>query len=296
MMKIAFLGYTSFLGKEIIKLAKLHKIECVEVGRHTNIVYNYPKVSFSDHFDFHKIVNCDAIINCLGAGIQPKNTDTVQEIFELNAFEPIRLIESLHTLGYKGKLLTFGSYFEIGNAGSTKPFDESSFINNGNSLTTAYPRSKSMLTHYIGRAFSGNSYDLIHLILPNVYGSAENNHRLFPYIKDSIVNNRKMEFTSGEQVRQFLHVSDVAKQVIFMLDIQFRGILNLGSQLLSVRDAIAIAIEVLGEKYGKQAQFEFAKIHKRDSTMSFLALDDRLAREKYNWEPKTSLQEGIIEY
>lgn len=295
-LKVAILGGSSFLGREIIKQAKMADLQLVQVGRKSLLKYDFPEISFARSFDMVSLIDCDLIVNCLGAGIQPRHTDTSSDIFELNAFEPIRLINRLHDAGYKGKLITFGSYFEIGNAEVNYSFDEVEFVNVRNVLNSSYAQSKSVLTHFIDRSYEAFSFELAHLILPNVYGAGENDQRLFPYIKECVLHNKKMEFTSGVQIRQFLHVSDIASQVLKMLKLPFRGILNLGFETITVKDAIQEAIKVFSNKYEKAAEYEFAKVQKRDSEMLFLSLNDAFARKELDWKPEISLEQGLFAY
>ena len=108
-MKIAIIGATSFFRKTLrsvlaqdseceVSLLSRKEPEDKRAGE-TWFVYNYPQVSI----DYEEIASCDVVYYCAGAGIQPKHSDAEQVIYEMNAFEPIRLFNALKSLEYKRK-------------------------------------------------------------------------------------------------------------------------------------------------------------------------------------------------
>ncbi|MEQ8551308.1 MAG: NAD(P)-dependent oxidoreductase [Cyclobacteriaceae bacterium] len=294
-MRIAIIGAQSFLAKEIIRQAE-DNFEILAIKSNSPISYYFPSRSFDRGFDLRCLLDYQVIISCFAAGVQQNKTIQQDFFYEVNAFEPIRLINGLETLGFKGKLFTFGSYFEIGQSIERKSYCESMFVRHSNPIFGNYAKSKRLLTQYVSMVASQLPFDLVHFILPNLYGYGENENRLFPYIKHNLLHHSKMEFTSGEQQRQFVHVSDIARQLLQMVTVRYQGVLNLSSESIKVKDVIVLALNTLSEKYGIKPDFKFSKLTKRDSDLKYLELDDQIARQKFSWKPETKIEMGIAEY
>ena len=122
-MKVAILGATSFLAGRCAAQLAQHGHQLIPFARrnpesHCRTLANAPVLPL----DFEtigqslvgEIMRCDAVINCVGAGVQPNRREATSSIWQANAFAPIALIEQLADAGYRGKLITFGSYFELG--------------------------------------------------------------------------------------------------------------------------------------------------------------------------------------
>ncbi len=61
------------------------------------------------------------------------------------------------------------------------------------------------------------------------YGPAEDPRRIVPYVITSLLRGRHAELTAGDQVRDFLHVSDVAAALCAVADADVIGPINVGS-------------------------------------------------------------------
>ncbi|UXP32940.1 NAD(P)-dependent oxidoreductase [Reichenbachiella agarivorans] len=292
MSKIAIIGSSSFLAKSLVKCLtnRDHKL----YGRQEASCYSFPSISFLSGFDIQQILSSEVIYYCAGQGIQPKNSDDVSLIYELNTFEPIRLINALIGLGYTGKIVTFGSYFEFGNSQNNVPFDENLFINNTNPKPNNYCISKSLLTTFVDTQIANGHQQLLHFVLPNIYGAGENKHRLFPYIVDCIAHQQHMTFSAGTQTRQFVHVDDVAEIVTDRQIQSHSGIYHLGGTTQTLKEVISEAIHAL--THGAFEDFEFTNMERRDTSMQYLAMDDTKARTDLGWNPNREIKNEILKY
>jgi nucleoside-diphosphate-sugar epimerase len=291
--RISIIGSNSFLGKNLSD--RMKHSEITEIGRNSTIKYSFPERSFADGFDIQKMVTSDVIIYCAGAGIQPGNTDSLDQIYELNAFEPIRLMNALQEFDFDGQVITFGSYFEIGFS-VKKPYTEEQLIFNTNRKPNDYCISKSLLSKYIFDSKQDFKFNQLHFVLPNIYGAGENPKRLFPYVEECVRVGKSMEFTSGSQVRQFLHVNDVVDLVAKAVSYKWSGIYNLGCEPISVKHAIEEALTVFENAYEVKVNSSFSKTERYDTSMNYLVLDDQFARKDIGWAPEISLREGLKGY
>jgi len=313
-MKIAIIGATSFLGQTLISALKKDK-PCdfslteehdLHLFSRTNsfdsmpslswTCYNYPK----NPLDYAELSTFDSIYYCAGAGIQPKHQDNNTQIYELNAFEPIRLATALKDNSYTGKLITFGSYFEIGNHQEARSYTEKEVATHRNPLPNAYCTAKNLLTRFVDtklRTPNGLPFIFQHFILTNIYGATENNKRLIPYIIQSSLQKEPLSFTAGTQERQYTHIRDIAYFLVNNIAVKESGIFNLTADLvISVRDMIEKVLQVVEEELELKPDVTFGTADKRDVSMKYLALNTSRLQNCFNFAPKISLEKGIKEY
>ncbi|MBD0400830.1 NAD(P)-dependent oxidoreductase [Flammeovirga sp. EKP202] len=319
-MKLIFIGGSSFLAEKILEQLSIIDVDevCIYTRTQKDWMYNSitegstlrePKYTIKFFDALQGNVNdwieewskSDVIINTMAAGVQPKKQAVASDILEINAFFTIQLIEALTTSGFKGKLLTFGSYFEIGDTSSEALLTEEEFIFSSNKLPNTYCLSKKTLTQFVYNKHRSHDfeYDHLHLILTNIYGLGENENRLFPYIVQSVKEGEELKFSSGLQMRQFTHISDVANLVIDLATspLKHHGVYNITyDEVFSVKEVISKMLSQL-EAYGYALpKYEFGEISKRDQSMKFLGISSQKAKKELNWQPKITLEEGLKEY
>ncbi len=83
-----------------------------------------------------------------------------------------------------------------------------------------------------------------------LYGPYEHPNRLIPYVINSLFSNKKVELRShGLQIRDYLHVDDVAQGLICLLNEEKTSTYNIGSgNPVRVRDLVNQIAEILGKK------------------------------------------------
>ena len=293
-MKIGILGAHSFLARAVIKQLNADpSYELVLYGSYSdeNDHQKYYRIPESRP-DISELTNLDAIIYCAGAGVQSNKKYAKNIIYEVNAFEPVRIMNSLSEKDYSGKFISFGSYFEIGDHPIDKPLREEEVLSSVYQVPNDYCLSKRMFGRYIQNQ-TDPGFDNLHFILPNIYGHGENENRLIPYLVRSIAKGEKLALSSGIQVRQYLHVDDIARAVASVMEKKVTGVFNLGSNnIISIKRLVAAVIEVSGEKVAA----EFGAINQRDQSMKYLALNFEKAANTLKFAPEISLQEGITGY
>ncbi len=306
-MTVALLGATSFLAQALLKKWTTSSIapslRCYSrrpmpaaKGLEWR-AYNYPNTPL----DVAELLDCSVIYFCAGAGIQPKNTDAQQYIYGLNAFEPIQLAVALEAAGYTGKLVTFGSYFEIGDQSEARAYTPAEIASHRNPLPNAYCHAKNLLTRFADSKLLPNAtalpYCWQHFILTNIYGAAENDQRLIPYIVQSSVAGKALEFTAGVQQRQYTHIDDVTDFLIQYLEQRQSGVFNLtDTTVRSVRSVIETVLDAVEKHLGQRPDAQFGTLDKRDVSMGYLALDMTQQPTAMPFVPKISLEQGLEAY
>ncbi len=298
--KIAIVGANSFLATYVIKELvehdyQLHLYGRREVGLSRGATFSY--FSYPDApINFEELLSIDTIIYTAGAGIQSNVPASNDLIYYINAFLPINLIQYLQDNEYKGHVITFGSYFEIGNSLTEKFYTEEEYITNNNRVPNNYCISKRLLSQYVNQKIDGLRFNLTHFVLPNIYGVGENTTRIIPYLVESLKNKKPLHLSGGTQKRQYLHARDAANIIQKVINKPITGIYNLGdnNNVVSIKEIVQMVLEEIPGK--KSFEINFGSIVTRDIGMQFLALDTKKAEKELNWKASVSLPEGIREY
>jgi nucleoside-diphosphate-sugar epimerase len=307
-MKIILIGSGGFLGKAIYKglfkkdtenewhwLSSSPPSLAATTTHH--LLYKWPLQSLADDSFTSIFTNADVIIYAAGAGIQPDANADNATIFNLNLFEPARLVQRLSTSGFKGQLMTFGSYFETGILQHHQPLDEPTFLGQYNPLPNAYCRSKKELSHlHFVQSEIGIPFKWLHLVLTNIYGPEENEKRLIPYIIDTSKRGQSLHFTSGTQIRQYTFVGDVVNTVGGLLG-KASGLYHVtNEEVISVKMVIDETVKQIRCRLGVNPDVRFDLTERRDSAMNYLALSSQKLLNDWGICCPTSYREGISYY
>lgn len=296
-MKISILGTNGFLSNAIGRYANEQgwKLDMYGLAKPEGLRYDaFHEINLVDkELDCSPMQDSDIIIYAIGAGIQSNLKESADLVYALNVSAPITICNKLKELEYKGVFVTFGSYFELGEKAMSGPADEMDIINSIAMAPTDYVVSKRMLTRFV--LSYKHDYTHWHFVLPTIYGPGENPKRLIPYTINAIRNREDLHFTSGEQVRQYLFVGDVAK----VLDTAYTnslpsGIYNIaGSEVFTVRELVE-SIHVLYHKHVPEECFGSAR--RLDVGMKYLALNGTKLIQTLGMRPSTLLKDVIDEY
>lgn len=297
-MKLSIIGTNGFLSNSFVKNANELSISLSLYGRRPPQAGDY--TSFTqldlsrdvDQLNFNELAQSNIIVYTAGAGVQNNQRNNYETIYQLNTIVPVKLCMGLRGVGYAGILVTFGSYFEVGQSmiGDAKEIDiKESFGTTPND----YVVSKRLLTHFADSY--KHQYTHWHFILPTIYGVGENENRLIPYTIKSIIQGKALQFTSGKQIRQYLHVSEVPA----LLWIAYQkglpsGIYNIqGPDVLSVKDVVTLIHEKMGKTIPNDC---FGAISRDDIDMQYLCLDGELLQKTLGYISKLRLKDMIEEY
>ena len=122
------------------------------------------------------------------------------------------------------------------------------------------------------------------------YGPFEDPRRLVPYVIGGVLRGEPVKLTPVEQVRDYLHVEDVAGAVCAVVRSNLTGPVNIGSgQPMTVRE---IALKI-----GKQLRREDlimlgTQPYTPDEPMCLVA-DNRRLCDGTSWNPRFNLDEGL---
>lgn len=296
-MKISILGTNGFLSTAIAKYANEAgwNLDMYGLDEPRSHKYdNFYKVNLMDTaLDCSGLLASDIIIYAIGAGIQSNLKEGNDLIYNLNVTVPVRICNALKAAGYRGKFITFGSVFEMGETTEERFFTEEDIQTSLAVAPNDYTVSKRMLTRFISSY--KHEFTHWHFIIPTIYGESENPKRLIPYTINAIKNGEELHFTAGDQTRQYIHVSEVPR----MIDMAYKknipsGIYNIqGKETITVKEIVTLIHKVLGKQVAEGC---FGSAQRADVGMKYLALDGSKLKTAINFVATIRLEDIIKRY
>ena len=122
-----------------------------------------------------------------------------------------------------------------------------------------------------------------------LYGEQEDSRRLVPALIQSLRQGKPFEATAGEQVRDYLHTTDVASALITLVQQNTHGIYNIASGIpITMRHLM----ENIGDIVGGKGLIRFGAVPYRQWEPMFICGDNRKLRQ-LGWSPRYGLREGL---
>lgn len=121
------------------------------------------------------------------------------------------------------------------------------------------------------------------------YGPYEDKRRLVPSVIYSLLNGEKVKITSGDQVRDFLHVEDVAAAIWAIAQSNLTGPVNIGSgKPVTIKEIVTQIAKTLN----RLDLINFAAAGDDHQPMIICANNGTLTRNTA-WKPKFNLEQGL---
>lgn len=125
-----------------------------------------------------------------------------------------------------------------------------------------------------------------------LYGPYEHENRLVPYVITSLLQDMPAACTDGEQVRDFLHVEDVAAALVKLVDSDLEGPINIASgEPVSIRSLVSR----IGFLLNKSDLIRFGAKSTTQADPPLLVADVTRLRSQLRWKPKYTLDAGLQE-
>jgi nucleoside-diphosphate-sugar epimerase len=124
----------------------------------------------------------------------------------------------------------------------------------------------------------------------SLYGPGEPKERLVPYVISALLRGETARCTSGEQIRDYLHVEDAASAVWAVARSNITGPVNIGSgQPVKVRTLV----EILGRILDAGEKLALGALPTDPSDPPLLTADIRRLTTGTSWEPAVNLERGL---
>ena len=125
----------------------------------------------------------------------------------------------------------------------------------------------------------------------HLHGPGEDTRRLIPWVTRELREGRSVDLTDGTQVRDHLHVADVASGLVTLLSSGASGVYNVCS---GEPVALRLVLETVGSIVGHADLLRFGALPHRPGEIMFLAGDGRRLRS-LGWTPRYGLRDGLID-
>ena len=123
-----------------------------------------------------------------------------------------------------------------------------------------------------------------------LYGPFEPSARLVPSVILSLLRGERAGCTHGRQIRDFLHVEDVASALAAILDSPAESPINIGSgRPVSIRTIV----EMISRQLDAIGRVEFGVRAPAPTDAPMMVADVRRLRKEVGWRPQWSLEEGL---
>lgn len=124
----------------------------------------------------------------------------------------------------------------------------------------------------------------------SVYGPYELESRLVPHVINSLLAGRQAEIKHPNQIRDYLHVTDVADALVRLLISGISGPVNIASGQAKTLREIA---ELIGRKLDKKELIIYGNENGIRDEASVVFADISRLRKEVGWVPKYDLDKGI---
>jgi nucleoside-diphosphate-sugar epimerase len=123
-----------------------------------------------------------------------------------------------------------------------------------------------------------------------LYGPHANVLKIPACVIDSLMKNQPARCSAGYQIRDFMHVSDVASALVALLDSDCQGAVNIASgEPIMIRDIVL----KIADHFGRHDLLEFGAIPTSASEPPLLVADVRRLKNELGWSPTYQLTSGL---
>jgi nucleoside-diphosphate-sugar epimerase len=296
-MRILLTGATGFIGNRLCRqlLARGHEVVCLgrrpirgRLASHANIKqWLVEKTACINASDAPGGGHFDRVYHLAAAGVAPVDNDPLQ-LVDANIAFGARLLREITAPAF----VFAGSSAEYAPKATHAPFVESDALTN----TGLYGASKAAGgLYHVAMAHSAD-IPLAHLRLFHVYGAGEKAHRLTTSLFHALISGKRVALSSGEQIRDFLDVDDVAKAFEAVGVGLASGSLPTGAYNVSSGEGVKVRTvceEIALILGADKSLLGFGDIPLRPNELPFVVGDGSALAGAIGWRPSVSLKCGL---
>ncbi len=295
-MKILVTGGTGFIGSWVVKLLldQNHQVTVLDNLSNSTKENLDQRATFveGDILDQAKLEevlpNHDVVIHMASKIEVSESVKNPVEFTENNIVGTVKLLEAMKKVGVK-KIIFSSSACVYGKTDQT-PITEDVKLGiqeNPYGLTKVSMEQFCILYHSLF------NFDITILRYFNPYGPGElhtpESHAIPNFIKAALEKKPIPLYWKGEQTRDFIYIEDLALAHILPLNLSGLHIYNVGTgKGVKVIDAVNTIFSILGYEVPVEDKGE------RKGDVSTLVASSEKIQKELEWEPKVSLEEGLI--
>ncbi|TRU47938.1 MAG: NAD(P)-dependent oxidoreductase [Microcystis aeruginosa Ma_QC_Ch_20071001_S25] len=292
-MKVLITGASGFVGSHVARLLVAEGCEVYALVRESSnrwrirdilpsmYLRQSDLVAFENVNTYLQEIKPELCIHLAWYAVPGKYLNSQENLDSIQA--SLNLFSQLAELGCK-RFVGIGTCFE---------YDLSLGYLSESSLTkpiTLYAATKVALSTILQQFAQITEMEVAWIRLFYQYGPMEDERRLIPGIISSLLRDEVVKTTKGEQIRDFLHIEDVASAIWAVAKSNVSGVVNVGSgQPVTVGQ---IALE-LGNLLGKTDLIHLGALPYRPNDPMFICANNELLRRKTDWTQKYNLTTGL---
>jgi nucleoside-diphosphate-sugar epimerase len=292
-MKVLITGASGFVGSHVARLLVAEGCEVHALVRESSnrwriqdilpsmYLWQSDLVAFENMNAYLQEIKPELCIHLAWYAVPGKYLNSQENLDSIQA--SINLLSQLAELGCK-RFVGIGTCFE---------YDLSLGYLSESSLTkpiTLYAATKVALSTILQQFAQITEMEIAWIRLFYQYGPMEDERRLIPGIISSLLRDEVVKTTKGEQIRDFLHIEDVASAIWAVAKSNVSGVVNVGSgQPVTVGQ---IALE-LGNLLGKPDLIHLGALPYRPNDPMFICANNELLSRKTDWTQKYNLTKGL---
>ena len=292
-MKVLITGASGFVGSHVARLLVAEGCEVHVLVRESSnrwriqdilpsmYLWQSDLVAFENVNTYLQEIKPELCIHLAWYAVPGKYLNSQENLDSIQA--SINLLSQLAELGCK-RFVGIGTCFE---------YDLSLGYLSESSLTkpiTLYAATKVALSTILQQFAQITEMEVAWIRLFYQYGPMEDERRLIPGIISSLLRDEVVKTTKGEQIRDFLHIEDVASAIWAVAKSNVSGVVNVGSgQPVTVGQ---ILLE-LGNLLGKPDLIHLGALPYRPNDPMFICANNELLIKKTDWTPKYNLTTGL---
>ena len=295
--KILVTGATGFIGKNLVESLK-EKFEIYALildEKEKNVIPQIDYILWKTFFDREneiktldgkKLGKIDTVIHLASYGVNPKDND-IDKMIESNISLTKDLILNLERVACKNIIFT-SSGFEYGDKGKIKLKEDMEL--NPFSLYGATKVSAFLIGKKLCESLGIN---YINLKLFNIFGEYEGSNRLIPQIINNYLEGKELNFTAGNQVRDYLYIKDIIEvyEMILEENIYNNETYNVcSSEEVTIKEFITKVADIIGIN---KDTLNFGIIPSRKEEALYIVGDNSKLKRDFNWKRKYSYEFGI---
>ncbi len=155
---------------------------------------------------------------------------------------------------------------------------------------TLYGSCKNALRQIVGSYAPKAGFDWAWGRIFLLYGPFEHPDRFVPSVIRSIIRGQPAKCTAGTQIRDYLHVEDVASAFVALLKSPCQGPVNIASgRPVAIREIAAL----IARQLGRPELLELGAMPARPDEPERLVADTRRLFEEVGWKPNHTLESGL---
>lgn len=296
-LKVLVIGGTGFIGSNLVKklidrgfnvyvyIRPESSIGIVRLKKYSG--FKYVNSGFEELSLINDLPSFDVCFNLASYGVNYMDQN-ISQMIEGNIKFLTSIIDFCHKNNTK-LLINTGTCFEYG-SNNGKLINEKCIIN----PTSVYGASKA------AGFIMGNTYaqfkkvNMITVRPFGIYGPDEGSHKLVPQLVETIIENKELDMTLGEQVRDYLHVYDLTDAYIDLAlskNIKFYEVYNVSSsQEITIKELVHKLCEI--SNYD-ESKFHYGKLPYRENEVMYFVGDNYKIYNDIGWKAKISLEQGL---